>query len=245
VTRTISLFELNPALDAAALARRFTRDRRISIRNFLTDESARTIHDVLSRGTEWGLAWHAAEDGPHNIPGPQLVALPPAQREAIGRKVTAAMRARDYGFVYGQYPMVHAYLEKWAPDGPHDLLVEHINSPPFMDFVRGVTGMAELIKADGQATLYAPQQFLAMHDDSHVAEGWRVAYVMSFCAEDWRPDWGGYLMFYDEDGDVVAGYRPRFNALNLFLVPQRHNVTYVPPYAPVGRFSVTGWFRDR
>ena len=61
----------------------------------------------------------------------------------------------------------------------------------------------------------------------------------------WRPDWGGYLNFYDEDGDIVAGYRPRFNALNLFLVPQKHAVSYVPPFAPQARFAITGWFRDR
>ena len=68
---------------------------------------------------------------------------------------------------------------------------------------------------------------------------------MNFCAEEWRPDWGGYLNFYDDEGDVVAGYKPRFNALNLFAVPKKHNVTYVPPFAPVGRFAITGWFRDR
>ena len=62
---------------------------------------------------------------------------------------------------------------------------------------------------------------------------------------EWRPEWGGYLNFYDEEGDVVAGFRPRFNALNIFAVPQKHNVTYVPPFSPVGRFAITGWFRDR
>jgi Rps23 Pro-64 3,4-dihydroxylase Tpa1-like proline 4-hydroxylase len=66
---------------------------------------------------------------------------------------------------------------------------------------------------------------------------------MNFCAEPWRPDWGGYLQFLDEDGDIVAGYKPRFNALNLFRVPARHNVSYVPPFAPAGRFAITGWFR--
>jgi Rps23 Pro-64 3,4-dihydroxylase Tpa1-like proline 4-hydroxylase len=78
-----------------------------------------------------------------------------------------------------------------------------------------------------------------------VLEGWQVAYVMNFCAEEWRPDWGGYLLFYDEDGDVVAGFKPRFNALNLFRVPQKHSVTYVAPFAPIARFAITGWFRDR
>jgi len=113
-----------------------------------------------------------------------------------------------------------------------------------MNFIREVTGLPSLVKADAQATLFAPGQFLGRHIDSHVAEGWLVAYVMNF-AKDWKPDWGGYLNFFDDDGDIVAGYRPRFNALNMFKVPRAHAVSFVPPFAPVGRFAITGWFRDR
>jgi Rps23 Pro-64 3,4-dihydroxylase Tpa1-like proline 4-hydroxylase len=140
--------------------------------------------------------------------------------------------------------MVDAY-RKWDPDGPHDMLLEYLNDAPVLDFVRAVTGVAEIVKADAQATLYAPTQFLAVHNDQHSGAGRRVAYVLNLCAVPWRPDWGGYLMFYDDDLDVVAGYRPRFNALNLFAVPQVHAVTFVPPFAPIARYAITGWFLDR
>lgn len=245
MSSTIPLFEINPALDRDALKARFAMQRRIQIRDILTPEAARTIHGILSKQTPWGLAWKASQDGPHGIRRERLAELSSAERESIGAKVSAAMRGHDYAFLYAQYPLLDAYLQKWAEGSPHDLLVEHINAQPFLDLVREVTGVPELVKADAQATLYAPTQFLALHDDSHVAEGWQIAYVINFCGENWRPDWGGYLMFYDEDDNVVAGFKPRFNTLNLFQVPQRHNVTYVPPFAPVGRFAITGWFRDR
>ena len=116
--------------------------------------------------------------------------------------------------------------------------------PNFLSFIREVTGISTIAKGDAQATLYAPGHFLGQHIDSHVADGWVVAYVMNF-TKDWRPDWGGYLNFFDDDGDIIAGYRPRFNALNMFKVPRAHAVSYVPPFAPVGRFAITGWFRDR
>lgn len=151
----------------------------------------------------------------------------------------------DYAFRYAHYSLVEAYLGKWDEGGPHDLLLEYLNAPEFLQLARDVTGIDELIKADGQATLYGAQHFLAQHTDSHVAEGWRVAYVMNFAVDDWKPDWGGYLNFYDEDGDIIQGFKPRFNALNLFAVPQSHAVSYVPPFAPIGRFAITGWLRDR
>lgn len=240
----IRLLDVNPALDRRALAEAFAVHRRVQIRDCLTEETARNLHAILARQTPWGIAWRAGKDGPHNVPQPGLKAMPRDEMAALQGKLGAAMRGHDYGFLYAQYPMVHAYLEKWAPGGPHEAVVELINDDPFLDLVRAVTGMADLRKADAQATLYAPNQFLSIHDDSHVAEGWRVAYVLNLCAEDWRPDWGGYLNFYDDDGDIVQGFRPRFNCLNLFAVPQKHNVSYVPPFAPAARFAITGWFRN-
>jgi Rps23 Pro-64 3,4-dihydroxylase Tpa1-like proline 4-hydroxylase len=241
----IPLFEINPAIDRAAAAAAFAETGRVQIRDFLTEAAARTIHGVLSRETPWGLAWRAGTDGPHAVRRRQLAARSPAELQRMNAGIAAAMRGRDYAFAYAQYPILTAFQEKWNEHEALDLLIEHINAEPLMDLVRAVTGIPELAKADAQATLYGPNHFLAVHDDSHVAEGWQVAYVMNFCAEDWRPDWGGYLVFYDEDGDVVSGFRPRFNALNMFRVPQKHNVTYVPPFAPIGRYAITGWFRDR
>jgi SM-20-related protein len=243
VANQIPLFELNAAVDRGAARQDFARERRVQIRDFLTDASARTIHRVLSRETPWGLAWRAGNDGPNALRR-QEIAARQAELAPITESISAAMRGRDYAFAYAQYPILTAYMEDWGEHPALHLLMEHINDQPLMDLVREVTGMADLVKADAQATLYGPNHFLALHDDSHVAEGWRVAYVMNFCAEDWRPDWGGYLNFYDEEGDVVAGFKPRFNALNLFAVPQKHNVSYVPPFAPVGRFAITGWFRN-
>lgn len=241
----IPLFDINPALDRAALAERFARNGRLQIANVLTAPAAEAVHHILARETPWGLGWQAGDSGPQAIRRDQLDRLSPPDRAAIGGRIETAMRGDGYAFSYARYPMLDAYLEKWAEGSPQDLILEHINSAPFLDLVRDVTGIPELKKADAQATLYAPNQFLSVHDDSHVGEGWRIAYVLSMCAIDWRPDWGGYLLFLDEAGDVIEGFRPRFNALNLFAVPQKHNVSFVPPFAPIGRFAITGWFRDR
>lgn len=241
----ITLFELNPTVDRAAAASDFAATGRVQIRDLLTDAAARTIYRILSRETPWGLAWRAADNGPNALRRQQTSQLQPQQWQSLSQEVARAMSGRDYAFVYGQYPILDAHLQQWGEHQGLELLIEHINDQPLMDLVREVTGIPDLRKADAQATLFGPNNFLAVHSDSHVGEGWQVAYVMNFCAEDWRPDWGGYLLFYDEQGDVVAGYRPRFNALNMFRVPQTHNVSYVPPFAPVGRFAITGWFRDR
>jgi Rps23 Pro-64 3,4-dihydroxylase Tpa1-like proline 4-hydroxylase len=245
MTDTIPLFDLNPDIDVESAASEFAKNKRVQIRNFLTEAAAQTVSHVLSRETPWGMAWRAADEGPHGLRRQQVATLGPERFKQLMQAIETAMRGRDYAFLYAQYNLLDAHREGWGEHEALDLLVEHINSEPMMDIIRQVTGIPQLYKADAQATLYGPNHFLAMHDDSHVAEGWQVAYVMNFCPIDWRPDWGGYLMFYDDEGDVISGFKPRFNAINLFKVPQHHNVTYVPPFAPVGRFAITGWFRDR
>lgn len=239
-----TLFAVNPALDRHRLRVSYDRDRRVQIRDVLTPEAADAIADVLEEGTRWGLAWGADGENGANIRAEAWQGLSKPDRAALVQRVTETAEQGRFAFLYGQYPMLDAYLQGWDREHPLDRILEHINDAPFLNLVREVTGHEELLKADAQATLFAPGQFLAAHDDSQSAEGRRVAYVLGF-ARDWQPDWGGYLLFYDAEDDVVSGFKPRFNVLNLFEVPQRHNVTYVPPFAPYRRFAITGWFRDR
>lgn len=246
---TKKLFEINPGLDRPALAKQFSADSRLQIRDVLTRETAEEIRMILAQHTPWGIATQA---GAADTPGPQQIlqrelATADGKQRAQRLAQTAYQAAAngEYAFNFAQYSLVQGFQEKWDEGGPHDLLLEYLNTQEFLQLVRDVTGISELFKADGQATLFAGQHFLAHHIDSHVAEGWRVAYVMNFTRDDWKPDWGGYLNFFDDEGDIVAGFKPRFNALNLFLVPTPHSVSFVPPFAPVGRFAITGWLRDR
>ena len=243
------LFEINPALDTAPYRKRFASHGRVQVRDVLTRETALEIRGLLERGTPWGMATRAG-DSADSLPRSfrQREMTTPEGRAAINAAAIAAQEATgrgDYGFRFAQYPMLDALQQQWDPGGPHEILLEHLNTDEFLDMVRTVTGISELVKADAQATLYAPNHYLGRHSDSHVAEGWRVAYVLNLANEDWHPDWGGYLLFLDDEGDVVEGFKPRFNALNLFAVPQSHQVTYVPPFAPFGRLAITGWLRDR
>jgi SM-20-related protein len=239
------LFKLNPALDRTALAQEFERDGRIQVRDFLAAEAAEEVFQLLSAGTPWGLAWQAGNaEKPQSIEAQELGARAGEKQREIAQRTYGAAAKPEYAFQFARYPILDAYLAKWNEGGAYDVLFEHINAPEFLDFIREVTGIPAIRKADGQATLFAPGHFLGLHIDSHVAEGWVVAYVMNF-TKVWHPDWGGYLNFFDEDGDIVGGYRPRFNALNMFKVPRAHAVSFVPPFAPVGRLAITGWFRDR
>ncbi|WP_310476572.1 2OG-Fe(II) oxygenase family protein [Sandarakinorhabdus sp.] len=241
---TEPLLVLNPALDRAALAAEFARDGRVQIRDVLTAESAAAVLELLSQQTPWGLSWQAGTDGPHKLRQPAAAALNSADWQYIYGKLGAAQAQGVFAFIYSQYQAYDAHREGWSAGPQHDRLYTDINSPEILGMVREVTALPQIVWADTQATLFGPQQFLSLHQDIS-DQGWLVAYVFSFAAQEWSPDWGGYLNFYDDDGDIIRGYRPRFNSLNMFRVPRDHSVSFVPGFAPPDRFALTGWFRDR
>lgn len=238
------LLELNANLDRKALRAEFASAGRLQIRDVLTPDSANGILSVLAAQTPWSLAWQAGSDGPHLIRPQDLRKLTLADRKDIADKL-AAPTGENYAFLYHSYPLVTAYLEGWKPGSAHDRLLEDLNAEPFLSLLKDVTGMEDIVKVDGQATLYAKGNYLWPHTDEESTHGRRVAYVLNLTAREWQPQWGGYLNFFDENLDIELALRPRFNTLNLLSVPQWHSVSEVTAAAPNARFAVTGWGRNQ
>lgn len=240
------LFEINPQIDRARAASEYAAHGRVQVRDVLTGETAREIRRILLDEMRWGMAIGEGTTPPTSIRNADLATAAGLQRanEAASAAQASSQRG-EYGFRFAHYPIVDALNQGWEPGGVHELLLEHLNAEDFLGLARDVTGIEALCRADAQATMFAANHYLGRHIDSHVTEGWRTAYVLNLATDDWHPDWGGYLQFLDAEGDIVAGYRPRFNALNLFAVPQSHSVSYVPPFAPKGRLAITGWLSDR
>ena len=117
-----------------------------------------------------------------------------------------------------------------------------MSSEPMLGLLRVITGCDDISFTDGQATAYGPGDFLTCHDDDVEGAHRRAAYVFGLTRQ-WRPEWGGLLLFHDDEDRTVAGHVPRFNTLDLFSVPRRHSVSLVTPAAPVRRYAVTGWLR--
>lgn len=233
--------QLNAGLKTNDLARRFRQDKRLVIRDVLAPAVAEQLYHCLTNEVRFGLSYQD-DPGPKFIDNQKLSAMAPAELDALNQKI--ASRARQgFQFRYRCYPMLDAFLERRDPGLLLHQLFEFLNSPTMLDFVRTVTGLRQIVRADAQATLFAPGDFLTLHNDFDAAKGRLVAYVMGF-TRNWRPDYGGMLQFIDDKFNVEQGFLPHFNSLMLFSVPQMHAVTCVPDFAPIGRYSVTGWFQD-
>ena len=101
---------------------------------------------------------------------------------------------------------------------------DFVNGPEFLAFGAAVTGQAP-VACEAQATRYRPGDLLTIHSDRDSNTRRLSAWVFNLTRE-WRPEWGGLLLFHDKDR-LVEGIHPLFNSLSLFQVPMDHSVSQV------------------
>ena len=233
-------FRLNPGLDLAGLAESYSANGRVRIHDLLAEDGLEEFYDNLESRDDW---WHLM-----NTPGGIVEldratrnGMDAARRDALEAEVQAGARS---GFQY-RYEGLRV-PDRGDPAGAADPLTafaDLMSSAPMLEMLRQVTGCTELAFTDGQATAYGPGDFLTCHDDDVPGKNRLAAYVFGMTPA-WRAEWGGLLLFHDADGSRVTGHVPRFNALDLFAVPQVHSVSLVTPAAPRRRYAVTGWLRS-
>jgi Rps23 Pro-64 3,4-dihydroxylase Tpa1-like proline 4-hydroxylase len=231
---------LNAALDAPAVAAAYARSKRLHVPHFLETADAEALHAEIAAQRQWNFVIFAHEKN---------MDLDAAGWDRLDaetkRKAIAIVHERanhEFAFMHYKLSLYDRYHQgRQLSPGLIDFF-EFLNGEAFLGFARAVTGHADIAFADAQLTAFSPGHFVTIHNDDLEGKNRRAAYVLNLTPE-WREDWGGYLNFFDDDGHVVAGFKPAFNALNLFSVPMRHAVGAVAPFARKPRIVVSGWLR--
>lgn len=228
--------------DAQAYAALYNAQGRVQIREFLTAASASALEACLKTEVAYNTLFNKG-DKVFFVTDQQMASLSPQERTRV---VSMAESQATEGFQYF-YDAHRVSDQGEAYVQPREALraySEFIRGPAFLDFMRTVTGTSAIDFADAQATRYRRGSFLNHHTDDVVRTNRLAAYVLNL-TQKWRPDWGGVLLFVDDDGNVSEGFTPTFNAMNLFRVPQGHMVSQVASYAGADRLSITGWLRSK
>lgn len=231
---------LNPALRPDEFAKAFERDGVVQISNLFEPELAQAITELLERQTPWRLVYANDKGVQDSLAVEEASRLGPQHMDALISKIMHRA-SEGFSYLYLGYDMLDAYLESRIPGHPLDLVTEFLNGEEFRSFGRRVIGGALPTKTEVYASLYRPGDFLNLHDDSYRNQR-LAAYTIGFTRQ-WRPDWGGQLLFHAPDGNITRGLLPAFNTLTLFKTPQAHSVAAVAPYASRPRISLVGWLR--
>lgn len=226
--------------DASVLAIQYASDKRINIKNFFSSDIAHSLSEAVA-SLDYDYATYI--DGIYQTLSERAIQTSsPEQLASLQSKVIHHAQTGT-GFWYGQarIDLPNHHEAKRIPPILHKL-VETLNSQPMFEFIERVTQQNKLIYTSAQATRYSPGCFLTRHNDVVAREGRCIAYVLGL-TEQWHPDWGGLLHFYQQNGAAKDFWVPTFNNLALFDVSHPHSVSFIAPFAKHFRYSITGWFR--
>lgn len=234
---------LNEALRPDAYRPVFKAHGRLHIPNILEPASAEALHARLAVADTWTRSIHVRTGVDYDIPVHDLEALPAHERAEFEQSL-ANSSTDTLQYMFDTTRISSELKAGRSVDDDMHSIHDFINGKDFLAFVGELTGDDRLSFADVMATRYLPGHFLTAHGDENPEENRLYAYVLNLTPI-WRADWGGILMFLDDDGHVAEGYVPTFNALNIFSVPQTHAVSMVSRLAQTPRLSVTGWIHGR
>jgi SM-20-related protein len=227
------------AEDASWIARAregLARDGRVQLADFLPAPAAQAFARQFEQ-LPWDMHYNKAGQV-HRIPYAQLMEMDAPSRNAF---IAGIFQGGEPPFINDNYHITDLYRTGAQREGVFADFHAALNSDRGLRALRQLVGDDRISYADAVAARYRPGHYLAPHTDLAAGEERLFAYVLNF-APQWRAYWGGQLLFLDEQGNVSAGYTPKFGALVIFKVPQPHTVSVVAPFAPPTRLAISGWF---
>jgi Rps23 Pro-64 3,4-dihydroxylase Tpa1-like proline 4-hydroxylase len=235
---TTTEFRLSPDLDVKALKRAFARTGRLQVRDILEPLSAQAMAAALEAERGWMRSVRLAS-GSFSAPLEGRDPVQALHRQWLDEaRLDADDPAMQYTFDVRRLSAERAFgLDR---GDALSAFFDFVNGEEFLAFGAAVTGDRP-VACEAQATRYRPGDLLTIHSDRDTG-GRRIAAWVFNLTREWRPDWGGLLLFHDKDGRIVEGINPLFNSLSLFRVPMDHSVTQVGPFAPRDRMAISGWF---
>ena len=227
--------QANDITNVLELKNEFSKNGIVRVFNFLEQNSLEKLKKSMETNVVYANAFYLS--GQNRQPSDaELAALPVATQQQLHRDIHKAA-SQGTGFLYGRHKIEKSSIAELSNT------LELLNKENTLNLIREITSMSGLQYADGQATKFRRGDFLTRHIDNVSGETRRIAYVLGL-TEDWHPDWGGLLQFFEKDGTPTRSWSPASNSLTLFNVDKVHSVTSVTPFALKNRYSITGWFRS-
>lgn len=230
---------LNKSLRPSAYQKVFKAHGRLHIPGILHPPSASALHSALIGSPDWVRTVHLTHDQDVNITMAELEAMSAAERTELEQSLVDSSSDKTK-YIFDKVRISTEIVAQKPVSDSMELIHRFVNGKPFLEFMARLTGDDRVAFADVMATRYLPGHFATVHGDQIPGLRRLYAYVLNLTPE-WIADWGGILLFHDEDGHIAEGYVPRFNALNVFAVPQAHSVSVVSRLAAAPRLSITGW----
>lgn len=230
--------KLNDALDAKALKKAFKNNERILIQNIMDEKAAEATHTSLRTDIKWDLFF---------LNGGQATVITDHELNTMTNRRIKEMYSSIYTYAREHYQTMSytfglevAHENNILPDLYLHKVHDFLNSEDVLKMVGDITG-EKLVKTDMVAHWHKHDHFRTSFSNFDGMGKRKIAFSLDL-SKNWSPDWGGFLQYYDEEENIVEGYKPTFNSLTLHKDPQKTSISYVTAFALQPRLTISGWF---
>ncbi|MEW9797897.1 2OG-Fe(II) oxygenase family protein [Alteromonas sp. CYL-A6] len=230
--------DINPAIDTEKAKAEYQKTGRVQIKQFFTEQTANYLMECIERNTRWYFAYNDPQ-GFYEADYDKVASLPDDIKARFMGEIYARATTQ-FQYAFGQYYITQAVELNEDPGHPLHAVEAFVNSEQYLSLMRDITGEPAIRKADSYASLYDKGHFLTNHNDIHKKHD-RVAACTFGFTKNWNMNWGGHVVFFDEDGNIEQGFKPEFNTFTMFRIPQEHAVQTVSPFAGAKRYSLLSW----
>ena len=231
---------INEKLDTKALAKDFASKVRVQIKDFLQEVHAERIFTSIATETPWQFTYNDGDDI-YFLSPTDLQQMITRRKSDLSTKIFERARTQ---FQFVQQDCALKRLEGESPTPEHllDKVQAFFNSKEFLKFAKSITGLKNLQSSDAWAVFFNRDQFYGQSDGQLTNKRRKVGFHFGL-TKDWRADWGGYHCFFDENDNIEEGYKPLFNALTLFKLPQTQSIQYIPTFTGTPKFGIHGYIQ--
>ena len=235
-----AVFGVNPSLDREALRQEFQEKGRVRIPHFLHPDMAQLLLQCLTTDLSWGISYN---DGPNarHIPRDQIDDIPDVERNQLMAQIIERAR-RQVQYAYAEAPLAQTYRPEQDDKHAAHRALEFFNSNVMMQLISDITMMEGGLISYAMASSFQPSHFFTLHNDRDPEGARRFGFFLDMTSV-WRPDWGGVITFFDDEGQITESFNPLFNSFLLYDIKEHYSVSVVAPYANGARFSLNGWYR--
>ncbi|MBB3169184.1 2OG-Fe(II) oxygenase [Simiduia aestuariiviva] len=237
------MLKLNKKITPLSLAERYKNNGYIQIENILASPDAQQLHEKFARQKEWNMAFRKL--GAHqDLSYQSYLQWPEAHKKTLKSYLDDSAK-REFQYCYQNIPIFDLCHNKQCHVALFNSIYQFVNSSDFLNFARELTNENKIDFADCQMTFYQSGNFLNLHDDNVKNKGRIAAYVINL-TKNWKPDDGGDLSIEKtlSGKKIISSLPPTFNSLNIFSVPQDHQVNRIKDHSNLKRYAITGWLRQ-
>ena len=143
--------DINPKIDLSGAATLLASRGRVQIPDFVSPESAETLHGLLQQHEDWYLSYN---EGPDNFETSEaeFAALNMEQKHRFTEGVYRRARS-GFQYLFKQYYISQAVASGENQGHPMHAVHEWVTGEDFLGLMRDVTGRSDIRTSDSYASL--------------------------------------------------------------------------------------------